>query len=184
MNEHMPATSRRANVGAARLGVDRLDLFALALIALLSLAVDVLFARGRYLGYDEALHVFVSTLQPLTQFFAELKMEAHPPLHYLVLRVVSPKGSALLWPRLASIIPGIATVVFVFFCARELRVARPIATRATLAFALAPANVNMAICVRAYGLATMFTMLAYLYYLKIVRDPAPATGAGSGFGRL
>ncbi len=139
-----------------------------------ALLVDLHFARGLRFGYDEAWHVFASTVHPLSQLPGELRMEAHPPLHYLVLRLMSPLGGSEIWLRLASIVPGLATIVLTYVCAQTLRVARPVALLTTLAVALAPAHINMAVCVRAYSLATALTLLAFWPFLRIVRDPIHA----------
>lgn len=157
---------------ADRRTVDRL---ALIVIAVVSLAVTVRFAQHRYLGFDEALHVFESTVQPFAQIADELKMEAHPPLHYFAVRLVTPQSESAIWPRLASIVPGTLTAIFIYYCAIELRLARPLALLASLAFALAPSQINMGASVRAYSLATTLTVLAYLYLLRDLRAPMQAS---------
>jgi hypothetical protein len=145
-------------------------------IALLAVAVEVRLARQWELGYDETWHVFASTVEPVSQLVAELKNEAHPPLYYLLLRLTTPRGDSLLWPRIASIVPSVVTIVLVFLCARSLRIARPLALLASFGFAAAPAQLNMAVSARGYSLATMFTVWAYLHCLALLRRPTDAPG--------
>ena len=169
---------------SARDGVSPIGETAVVLgLAVVALAVDVHYARRWHLGFDEAWHVFASIVEPLRQFVAEIRGEAHPPLHYVILRMLHPVGEGLLRPRLASIVPGVASVVLGALCLRALRVGTPLVLLGALAFAIAPAAVNIAVCVRAYSLATMFTLLACLALFRLVRtdDAAAARRHGRRF---
>lgn len=159
-----------------------LDELAAGGVCVLGFVMYLHYARTWDLGYDEAMHVFISTVQPFEHFLAALRMEAHPPLHYLLLRLLMSPSQDLLAPRLASIVPGVVGIGLMFLCARTMRVARPLALLLALAFAIAPAHLNLAVCSRAYSLATMFTLLAYLCYLRALRDsPQENRAAVVGF---
>jgi hypothetical protein len=152
----------------------------LAVICLGAFLLYVHFARRWNLGFDESWHLFASTVDPFRQSLVELRREAHPPLHYLALRALGRPVDSLVWPRLASILPAVASVALVAGVLRTLGVHAAIALLAAFAFAVAPAVVSIAVCIRAYSLATAFT-LAFLWCgVRLVRRGAPFA-ARAGF---
>jgi hypothetical protein len=126
-------------------------------------------------GFDDHAHVFIAGVQPWAHFLRELAWDAHPPLSYLLLRWLVPLQGAELWPRLLSILPALGTVVLAFLCARALGMARPVTWLVALIFAVSSTHVNLAISVRAYSLATFFTLGAYFFLVRLLRDPRTAT---------
>jgi hypothetical protein len=150
----------------------RLDWAVLAGCCALLLALALVYGSFLHFGFDDHAHVFIAGVQPWATFVRELSWDAHPPLSYLLLRWLVPLHGAELWPRLLSIVPALASIVAAFFCARALGMARPVARLVALIFAVSSTHVNLAISVRAYSLATCFTLVAFLFLLRILRDDA------------
>lgn len=139
----------------------------------LALVVFGAYARRFHPGFDEHWHVFMAGVQPWSQFLAELRWDAHPPLSYLVLRWLVPLRGSEWWPRLPSIVPAIASVFLAQRAARAFGLGPAAAGLAGLMFAVASTHANLAIAVRAYSLATCFTMAA-LWFLARMSPGEPA----------
>ncbi len=150
----------------------RIDRAVLGGCCALLLALALVYGSFLHFGFDDNAHVFIAAVEPWAAFLRELSWDAHPPLSYLLLRWLVPLHGAELWPRLLSIVPALASIVAAFFCARALGMARPVARLVALIFAVSSTHVNLAISVRAYSLATCFTLVAFLFLLRILRDDA------------
>ncbi len=156
------------------------DGLVLGALCLLAFYLRVHFALIWNLGYDETWHIFKAGVEPFSFVLVELRSEAHPPLSHFLLRWLTPLDGLPLWPRMVSIVPSLATMLLVFFCALEFGIARPIAYLAVLMLAVSTVDINIAACVRSYSLSTMLTLTAYFCLLRILRDPVQRNGHAVG----
>lgn len=157
-------------------------------MALLALALRLRLALSAGPNFDESWHVFVGAVHPARQLLEDLQNVAHPPLCILVIRLLrslyflGAPGGPLLWCRLLSLLPGIATVVLCYCCARRMDVSRAVACLGALLFAIASSAIAISSCVRGYSLATLFLMAAYAAYLEIL--PAPEDAPAGAWRRF
>ncbi len=149
---------------------ERVERLAVACLCAAALGLDLYAAGFYHLGFDETWHVFIAGVRPSAQFLRELRWESHPPLSYVILRWLVPLHGAELWPRLPSIVPGLGSIVLAYLAARELGMGRPARLVVAVMFALASTPVSIALTVRAYSLATMLTLAAFVSVLRILRD--------------
>lgn len=154
----------------------RADL-ALAGILVLHVALALACALRFELGFDETMHVWMAHASPLSQVVRELRLEAHPPLHHIVLRALTSPDSAAAWLRLPTIAGSALALLGLHRVAVEAGVSRGVALAVTLMGAISWTNLNLAACVRAYTLAAGFTWLALVPWMQILRDPGRAPRA-------
>ena len=62
---------------------------------------------SQFIQFDGYWHVFTATQDRWALFLSEWHIDAHPPLYYLLLRIVAKMGHSHLVYRSASIIPGV-----------------------------------------------------------------------------
>lgn len=146
---------------------------ALGAVMLVALMLRLRAARELTLHYDEHWHIFAAAAQPLSQFVAELRELAHPPLSYIALRLCLWFGDtgSYLAARLVSLLPGLLSLPVVYVCARRLQLGRLLSLLGVLIMALSPAHVLVSVVTRGYSLATLFVLCTYAAFLERVRHP-------------
>jgi len=137
-----------------------------------ALALQIYWASVWVFGYDEAWNLYYSRIIPFKYSFTELQHNAHPPIHSLLLRPLIYFEYRDIWPRMVSIIPGILTIFFLFLTCRKLNFARPIPYLIVFVLAISHTYINISVSVRAYTLATLFTVVSFYFFIDIVRDIA------------
>ena len=100
----------------------RESILTLVLLTLATLGIGLLFALDPRWGYDEAWHLYLSTLSPWTKALEEGLVDAHPPLHHLLLMPMARFGPDPFWFRLPSVLAAVATVPLWYLLLRRLRV--------------------------------------------------------------
>lgn len=166
-NARMKGASRRDEL--LRIG----SCVAIVAVMLVALVLRLRAARDLTLHYDEHWHIFAAAAQPLSQFLAELRELAHPPLSYVALRLCLLFGDtgSHLAARLVSLVPGLLSLPVVYVCARRLQLGRLLSLLGVLIFALSPAHVLVSVVTRGYSLATLFVLCTYAAFLERVRHP-------------
>ena len=132
------------------------------LLAMATLAVETVVSLDPGWGYDEAWHLYLSTVAPWTKALEEAVVDAHPPLHYLLLVPFSWLGAEPFWFRLPCVVATAAAVLMWYFLLRRLRLAVAPALLGTYLLAISFAFLEMGATVRAYALGMLCLVLGLL----------------------
>jgi formylglycine-generating enzyme required for sulfatase activity len=149
-----------------RLGIRRHDfdrlfphlLFAItiaALVPVLELGVSEPISID---GYE---HLSISVQKTRESFLLRWRGEAHPVLHFLLLRAVALFGHSKLALRSASIIPGVASVYLLGLIAARLCKNKTVALLTATAYGFSGTMRKIFIDVRSYPLALFFVIAAF-----------------------
>lgn len=168
-----------------REAADRWQTAATSLVFALALAVlvlEIVVALDPRWGYDEAWHLYISTVSPWSKALEEALADGHPPLYYLLLVPFAALGPDPLWFRLPATIATAVAVPIWYFLLRRLRVETLPAILGTYLFATGFALLELGPTVRAYSLG-MLCLVAGLYAMAprlpgaVSRPPARGTVA-------
>lgn len=136
----------------------------LAAITIAALIPRLLLGISQFIHYDGYWHVFIATQDRWRLFIFEWKGDAHPPLYYLLLRLVTKLGRSHLIYRSLSIIPGVATVYILGQVAKRLFRNKLLALLAAAAYGFSITIIELTIDVRGYPLALFFLACAFYYF--------------------
>ncbi len=154
------------NLRAARLSWAERRFSALLLaIACFGLIPLLVFGNSQFLGHDSWLHLFIATQDRWVMFAGEWLHDAHPPLFYLLLRVVGSFGHNLLILRAIGIVSGTAANVVIGLIAAKIYRHRICALLVAAAYALGWNMIQVNCDVRSYPLALLFVLLAFDAFL-------------------
>jgi hypothetical protein len=135
----------------------------LAVLTVLVAALQITASWNPYFGYDEAWHLYLSSVSPLWKALEEMAVDPHPPLYYLLLRPLTSIGPEPFWPRLLSVVPTILTVPLWYAVLRKLNVGLGAALAVTVLFAMSHSLNELGLSIRAYAPA-LFCVLAALWF--------------------
>ncbi|MDP9055097.1 MAG: glycosyltransferase family 39 protein [Acidobacteriota bacterium] len=133
---------------------------------------------SQYIEYDGYWHVFIAQQDHWSRFWDDIRVNAHPPLFFLLLRVMLRFGHSLLVYRSISLAAGIASVFLVGWVARKVTNSSPRSWQSALLYGFALPAVIMACEVRSYMLSVFFVLLSFSFLLDVAGGDAPGT-AGS-----
>jgi hypothetical protein len=161
----------RADGLAARYG----PAAAVAVVALaLTLRLPGMF--GWWVNPDEGIYLAVITQESFRLFLAEAFATAHPPLYFLVLRVMAWIGTDLLWLRSLALACGCAAVWALVLVGRDLAGdgARGWMTGLTagLLLAVSPVAIALSQVVRPYMLLVLLLALTLHFLLRYMQRPS------------
>lgn len=148
-----------SGIPARRGTPDREPWLALGLLVAAFLGAALALALDPRWGYDEAWHLYLSSIEPWTKALEENLVDAHPPLHHLVLAPLTELGASPLWLRLPSVIAAALALVLWYRLLRTLDVAAGAALLATALLASSFGFLEVAVVVRAYSLGLLFLIL-------------------------
>lgn len=131
-------------------------------ITLAALVPRLLLGLTQFVHYDGYWHVFIATQDRWSLFISEWKGDAHPPLHYLLLRALSAFGHSHLVYRLPSIVPGVASIYIFGRIAQKLCRGQLLALIAAAAYGFSITMIDLTCDVRSYPLA-LFSILSAFY---------------------
>lgn len=161
---------------------------ALLLVALaFALGARLYVGSRQYVEYDGYWHVFIAGQQELGQAWEEARVNAHPPLYFLLLRLTLRLGPALLAYRLVSIVAGVAAVGLAWVLAARLTRSRVAPALAAAVMAASQAALVVSLEVRSYMLAVAFQLAALVPWLDVagLRGPhAPRPAPRAAFALL
>ena len=143
------------------------------LVCLAALLLRIYVASREIMDFDEWQQVFMSAAPRWNDFTFELNAEAHPPLFFLLLRWLLPLGHSKLLYRCISIASGTGSVFLIWWIGRKVFRSAAVAALAAGVLALSAAAITISIEVRQYQLLVFLLLLAFSFYLDIVRDDAP-----------
>ena len=113
---------------------------------------------------DEAAQALES-LRPLKEQL-QIAYDFQPPLYHLLVHFISRFCAEEWWLRLASVIPGIITVVAVYAISQRLFAQKKLGLLAPLLLATSSFHIFFSQELRPYALAAMFGTLSWLFLLK------------------
>lgn len=158
----------------------RESVLTLVLLTLATLGIGLLFALDPRWGYDEAWHLYLSTVSPWTKALEEGMVDAHPPLHHLLLMPMSLLGPDPFWFRLPSVLAAVATVPLWYLLLRRLRVVPEMALLGVVLLVTSFAFLELAVSVRSYSFGLLFLVIGLLAATTLVpRTVSGATGLGT-----
>lgn len=157
------------------------SILTLALLILATLAIGLLFALDPRWGYDEAWHLYLSSVSPWTKALEESLVDAHPPLHHLLLVPMARFGPDPFWFRLPSVLAAVATVPLWYLLLRRLRVVPEMALLGVVLLVTSFAFLELAVSVRSYSFGLLFLTIGLLAATTLVPHAGSnTTGLGIG----
>lgn len=137
----------------------------------------LIIAKSQYMEYDGYWNIFIAQQDNWGRFWRDIAVNPHPPLYFLLLKVLLPWGHSLLLYRSITIVSGILSVYLVGIFARRITGSNVRGYQSALAYGLALPTIIMACEVRSYMLSVLFILWSYYYFLEIVqpRDPTRST---------
>jgi len=141
-------------------------------LAFATLVIEMAVSADPRWGYDEAWHLYISTVSPWKKALEEAVVDAHPPLHYLFLAPLSWLGSSPLWCRLPSVAATVIAVPVWHFLLRRLGLSPVPALLGTYLLVTSFAFLEVGATVRAYSLG----MLCLVVGLHAVAPLLPGAG--------
>ena len=149
----------------------------LLLVLLVALATRAAGLREWWLNPDEGIYYSVVTRASAAGFWAEVAANAHPPLYYLLLRLLGLFTWDFYWFRVLSLIACLVAVYAFWMVGKELG-GTVAAVTAALLLALSPAAVELSQVMRPYTLQLAFLGGSSWCLLRLLREPTPRLVAG------
>ena len=170
MNYIIPAISKE-EVPSSRPDIcARAFPFVLFAITVAALVPRLILGSSQFIHYDGYWHVFTATQDKWEVFISEWRKDAHPPLYYLLLRVVASLGHSHLIYRSLSIVPGVASVYVMGLIARKLYRSTTVALLMAAAYGCSITIIDITCDVRGYALALFLIVLAFYYFVDFLLD--------------
>jgi hypothetical protein len=142
--------------------------YLLLAITVAALVPRLILGTSQFVHYDGYWHVFTATQDRWELFISEWQRDAHPPLYYLLLRVVASLGHSHLLYRSLSIIPGVASVYVIGRIARNLCRNTTVALLTAAGYGFSITVIDITCDVRGYALALFLVLLAFYYFLDFL----------------
>lgn len=167
-----PSISRFATPLRGATG-NRRFLFALLAITAGGLLLRLYVASQSYMSFDEWQQVFMASAPRWKDLNFELRAEAHPPLFYLLLKILLALGHSKLWYRSIAFIPGAGSVFLLGLIGRRLFHSAATALLCAATLALSAAGITISIEIRQYQLAVFLILLAFNPFVRICSSAEP-----------
>ncbi len=139
----------------------------LVFITLAAAVPRLLLGASQFIEYDGYWHIFIAQQDNWARFWSDIYTNAHPPLYFLLLKIVLHFGHSLLVYRSISLATGIASVVLTGFIARRVTGSDIRAYQSALAYGLALPAIIVSCEVRSYMLSVFFVLLSFLCFLSL-----------------
>lgn len=151
-------------------------------VVLIALALRLWGLTEWWLNPDEGIYYSILTRADLAGFWTELMANAHPPLYYLLLRVLGFFTWDFIAFRFVSVLCGLAAVVGAWAVGRELG-GRGIGGEvagllSALLVAVSPAAIGLSQVIRPYMLQLALLSGALYFLLRYQRAPSTRSLAG------
>lgn len=143
-------------------------ILALILIAIVAVVPRLLLGASERIEYDGYWHVFIAQQDNWNNFWKEVYDNAHPPLFYLLLKLIIHLGRSLLIYRAISILTGVLSVFLVGWIGRKVTGSKAWACAVALAYGLALPGIIISCEVRSYMLSVFFVLLSFSYLVDIL----------------
>jgi hypothetical protein len=123
-----------------------------------------------WIHYDGYWHIFIARQNQWNAFWNEVRLNAHPPLYYLLLKAATLFGRNELAYRSVSILATLGSVWFLARIVRNTTQTDWLAPLAALAFGLALNTISVGLEVRAYMLSALLVLASFDAYLGLVQQ--------------
>jgi hypothetical protein len=143
----------------------------LILIALICAVPRLLLGASQFIEYDGYWHVFIAQQDNWNNFWEDIRVNAHPPLFFLLLKVLVHFGRSLLVYRALSLVTGVVSVFSVGWIARKIVKSDVWAYTAAVAYGVALPGIIISCEVRSYMLSAFFILLSFSCLLEIGMYP-------------
>ena len=147
--------------------------FSLLLISLVAIIPRWRVETGRYIEFDGYWHVWIAQQDRWINFLREYRDNAHPPLFFLLLRVITDFARSPLAYRSISLLTGIVSVWLLGKTAAKITKSLAFAAGAALAYGLALPSIQMSNEVRSYTLAAFMVQISFYFFLDLVGTRQP-----------
>jgi len=148
-------------------------LIALAIVAL-GVALRLPGMLGWWVNPDEGTYFSMVTWDEWSRFWQEVAAHAHPPLYYVLLRLVGFLTHDISWLRSVALISGSIAIFLAWLVGRELGERGTVGTVAglfaALIVAISPGAILMSQIMRPYSLQLVFFLAAFLALLRYRRE--------------
>jgi hypothetical protein len=155
----------------------------LIFIALIAAIPRLVLGASQFIEYDGYWHVFIAQQDNWHNFWRDIKVNAHPPLFFLLLKAVIHLGRSTLIYRSISLLTGTASVFLVGWVAHKLTRSTLWAYQAALFYGLAIPGIIISNEVRSYMLSAFFILLSFsaLLDLAVCTDSGHMLRRRAGF---
>lgn len=159
--------------------VDLLFPYLLLAITMAALVPALWLGAREAISYDGGLHLRISRLDHWESFLSAYREEAHPILYYLVLRAAAVLGNSPLACRMASIVPGMASVYLIGLIAARLFRNKAVALLAAAAYGFSRTVLGIILDLRGYPLALFFMIAAFYHLIDFIEAEYDARASRS-----
>jgi mannosyltransferase len=121
------------------------------------------------LWLDESSSYYLTNVTSPGEVWTNAFNDRHPPLYNLALWAVRILGSNEFWLRFPSACAGVATIVVIFFLAREITNEK-VGLISALLLAVSPFDIYYSQEARMYAFAVLFVALAYYAFFKACKS--------------
>ena len=142
--------------------------YLLLAITIAALLPRLLLGVGEAISYDGYWNIFMDTQNRWSLFFAEYQADQHPILFRFLLRAVAHLGSTRLIYRIATILPGVATVFVLGKIAEKLCSSQIVALLAAAAYGFSLTVIDLDTDIRDYSLALLFIVTAFYFLIEFL----------------
>jgi len=148
---------------------DERNRFALGLtvIALIAAVPRLMLGASQFIEYDGYWHVFIAQQDNWHNFWEDIRVNAHPPLFFLLLKFLIHFGRSVLIYRSISIVTGIVSVFSVGWITRKIVKSDLWAYTSAAAYGFALPGIIISCEVRSYMLSAFFVLLSFSCLLDI-----------------
>jgi len=122
----------------------------------------------QFVGYDGYWDVFTAQQDRWRNFFADYRLESHPPLFYLALKATLWFGRSILVYRAVSVLAGIASVYVIGRVASRVMHTPLMQPLTALGYGLAFPSIFISLEARAYMLCIFFVLVSYCFFLDAI----------------
>ncbi|HTA41682.1 MAG TPA: hypothetical protein VK789_04490 [Bryobacteraceae bacterium] len=145
----------------------RIDVLIAVVIALICAIPMLRLGASQYIEYDGYWHIFIAQQDKWSNFWQDIRVNAHPPLFFLLLKFIMHFGRSVLIYRSISLITGILSVLSLASIARKITDSAWWAYTAALAYGLSLPFIIVACEVRSYMLSALFILLSFSFLLDL-----------------
>ena len=143
------------------------------IITLLGLILRLILVNQSF-WLDEGASIEIAS-RPFIQMISSMISDFHPPFYYLILKYWLPfAGHSELLIRLPNILFGVASIPVLYLLTKEIFEKKNtfIYYLAALLLAVNPFHIYYSQELRMYGLNTLFTLLTWLYFIRLTKNPS------------
>lgn len=144
---------------------ERFVQLALSVLATIPIAV---FSVDQFVSYDGYWHIFIAHHDRWSNFWYDVRVNAHPPVFYAALGQVLALGKTPLVYRSINILAAMLSAYLVARIVRRCGAPQIVASAAAVAFGASLSTIHVALEVRSYMLAALFGLIALRGFIELL----------------